>query len=286
MLAGYLFILPIFILFGIFILWPVVDSFLMSFTDESLVNSVTRWVGLANYLTILRDPSFWQAFYNTALFAVQVLPLNIGISLSMALLVHRKFKGVGVFRTVFYAPVVTSMVGVAVVWLWIFNPSYGLLNLVLQAFHLPGQAWLVEPHWSLEVIVLLRVWKGVGANMVIFLAGLNSIPQELLEAAQVDGANRFTRFWLVTWPLLRPVTLYVVVLGTISLFQAFSEVYVMTQGGPVGTSTTVVYYMFENAFQSFELGYGAAIAFILFIVIGILSLFNLTVVQRRMRVEY
>lgn len=286
MAVGYLLILPVFLLYGVFTLWPIVDSFFMSFTNAALTNPITRWIGLENYAAVAGNPEFWQSFYNTTVFAIQVLPLNIAISLALALLVQRRFLGVGIFRTIFYAPVVTSMVGVAVVWLWIFNPSFGILNMVLQALHLPTQSWLVEPNWSLEVIVLLRVWKGVGANMVIFLAGLNSIPRELLEAADVDGASRFKRFWLVVWPLLRPTTLYVIVLGTISLFQAFSEMYVMTQGGPIGTSTTVVYYMFENAFQAYQLGYGSAIAFVLFIVIFILSLFNLIFVQRWMKIEY
>lgn len=283
MIAAYLFILPTLILFCAFVFVPMIQSFIMSLTDANLNSATTHWVGFQNYQSVLKSPDFWQAFKNTAVFAVQVLPLNILISLLLAVLIQKKFRSVGLFRTIFYAPVITSMVAVSVVWSWIFNPSYGLLNIILHAFHLPAQSWLVQPHMSLEVLVLLRIWKGVGANMVIFLAGLNAIPAEVLEAAEVDGATRFRKFILIVWPLLKPTTLYVIVLGTISLLQAFTEVYVMTEGGPIGTSSTVVYLMFQKAFQEFKLGYGAAVAFVLFVIIFALSLFNLVFVQRRMQ---
>lgn len=285
-LAAYLLIAPAVVLFTVFTFIPMVETFTMSFTDKSLVSASTHWVGWANYRAILGSATFRQAFFNTAIFAIQVLPLNIACSLGLATLVYGKFRGVGWFRTIFFAPVVTSMVAVSIIWTWLFDPSNGLVNELLALFHLPPQAWLVEPHWALEVLVLLRVWKGIGANMVIFLAGLNAIPREFWEASVVDGADRARRFWTITWPLLRPTTFYVLVLGTISLFQAFSEMYVMTQGGPMGTTTTVVYLVFNVAFQEFRLGYGAAIAAILFVVILTLSLVNLLVVQRRMRIDY
>lgn len=286
MATAYFLIGPALVLFTIFTFIPMVETFVMSFTNRSLVSTSTQWVGWYNYREILGSSAFWQAFFNTTIFAIQVLPLNIACALGLALLVHGKFRGVGWYRTVFFAPVVTSMVAVSIIWMWIFNPSNGLINAFLTLVHLPTQAWIVEPHWALEVLVLLRVWKGIGANMIIFLAGLNAIPQEYQEAAVVDGADRVHRFWSITWPLLRPTTFYILVLGTISLFQAFSEMYVMTQGGPLGTTTTVVYLVFNIAFQEFQLGYGAAIAATLFVVIFGLSLVNVLVVQRRMRVDY
>lgn len=286
MAAAYLLIGPAVVLFTVFTFIPMVDTFVMSFTNRSLVSTTTHWVGWYNYREILASQAFWQAFFNTTIFSMQVLPLNIACALGLALLVHGKFRGVGWYRTIFFAPVVTSMVAVSIIWMWLFNPSNGLVNVFLAAFHLPTQAWIVQPHWALEVLVLLRVWKGIGANMIIFLAGLNAIPREYQEAAIVDGADKIHQFWSVTWPLLRPTTFYVLVLGTISLFQAFSEMYVMTQGGPLGTTTTVVYLVFTSAFQEFQLGYGAAIAAVLFMVIFGLSLVNVLVVQRRMRVDY
>ncbi|MFD1674184.1 carbohydrate ABC transporter permease [Alicyclobacillus fodiniaquatilis] len=286
MIAGYLFLLPALLLFCIFTFLPMIESFFISFTDMSLNSASTHWVGLQNYALILHSADFWESFLNTAVFAIQVLPLNIIISLFLALLVHKKFKGVGFFRTIFYTPVITSMVAVSVAWLWLFNPSYGLLNSILADLHLPQQSWLVQPHWSLEVLVLLRVWKGVGSNMIIFLAGLNSVPTEMLEAAETDGAGRFRRFWSITWPMLGPTTLYVIVLGTISLLQAFTEVYVMTQGGPLETSSTVVYLLFQKTFQAFQLGFGSAIAFVLFVVILALSMINLVFVQKRLNRAY
>ncbi len=285
-LTAYFLIAPAIVLFTVFTFIPMVETITVSFSNKSLVSASTQWVGWGNYRTILASSSFRQAFFNTAIFALQVLPLNIACSLGLATLVYGKFRGVGWFRTIFFAPVVTSMVAVSILWTWLFNPSNGLINEVLALLHLPTQAWLVEPHWALEVLVLLRVWKGIGVNMVIFLAGLNAIPREFWEASVVDGADRARRFWTITWPLLRPTTFYVLVLGTISLFQAFSEMYVMTQGGPMGTTTTVVYLVFNVAFQEFRLGYGAAIAAILFVVILALSLVNLLVVQRRMRIDY
>lgn len=286
MAAAYLLIGPAVALFTVFTFIPMVETFVMSFTNRSLVSTTTHWVGWYNYREILASQAFWQAFFNTTIFSLQVLPLNVACALGLALLVHGKFRGVGWYRTIFFAPVVTSMVAVSIIWMWLFSPSNGLVNVFLAAFHLPTQAWIVQPHWALEVLVLLRVWKGIGANMIIFLAGLNAIPREYQEAAIVDGADKIRQFWSVTWPLLRPTTFYVLVLGTISLFQAFSEMYVMTQGGPLGTTTTVVYLVFTSAFQEFQLGYGAAIAAVLFVVIFGLSLVNVLVVQRRMRVDY
>lgn len=286
MAAAYLLIGPAVVLFTVFTFIPMVETFVMSFTNRSLLSTTTHWVGWYNYREILASQAFWQAFFNTTIFSLQVLPLNVACALGLALLVHKKFRGVGWYRTIFFAPVVTSMVAVSIIWMWLFSPSNGLVNVFLAAFHLPTQAWIVQPHWALEVLVLLRVWKGIGANMIIFLAGLNAIPREYQEAAIVDGADKIRQFWSVTWPLLRPTTFYVLVLGTISLFQAFSEMYVMTQGGPLGTTTTVVYLVFTSAFQEFQLGYGAAIAAVLFVVILALSLVNVLVVQRRMRVDY
>ncbi|NLJ86004.1 MAG: sugar ABC transporter permease [Firmicutes bacterium] len=268
----YLFILPV-ILFTVFFKFiPIGVSLLLSFTEYDMLSS-PRWVGIANYAYLLSDNDlFWTSLKNTAQYSLEVLPANIAISLLLAILVNQELKGVAFFRTVFYLPVVTSIIAVSMIWMWIYNYQVGLLNSILGLFGLGPFDWLRNPKLALHSLAIMRVWKGVGWNMVIYLAGLQGIPRYIYEAATIDGASAWTQFRRLTWPLLRPVTYYIIVMGLISTFQSFGEIYAMTQGGPLDSTTTLGYLVYQQAFQYWEMGKASATAFILFGVIFALSI--------------
>lgn len=282
MLTGYLFICPVVIYALVTAFVPMVVSFYLSFTRYNMLTPA-KWVGLANYRAILcSDDLFRAALRNTTQYAMEVLPLNIVVSVGLAVLVNRAVRGMTLFRTAYYLPVVTSIIAASMIWLWIYQPDAGLLNLVLsRLFHLPPIDWLGNPRIALHSLVLMRVWKGVGWNMVLYLAGLQGIPAYLYEAATIDGASPAQQFRAITWPMLKPVTYYVIVMGLISTFQTFGEIYAMTKGGPLDSTTTVGFLIYQRAFSHFEMGEASAIAFILFIIIFGLSLLNVKYFQYR-----
>jgi multiple sugar transport system permease protein len=227
-----------------------------------------RFIGLDNYLDLLRTPMFWKALWNTTYFVLVGVPLSIAASLGAALLLNApaaRFKAV--FRTALFAPVVTTLVAVAVIWRYLFNTQYGLVNYVLVHLGLPAPDWLGDPHWAMPMIMLFAVWKNFGYNMVIFLAGLQAIPQDLYEAARIDGANRWRQFWHITLPMLGPVLLVVGVITISGYFQLFAEPYVMTRGDPLQSTVSVLYFMFEEGFKWWNLGRASAVAFLLFLII-------------------
>ncbi|MEW6046893.1 MAG: sugar ABC transporter permease [Bacillota bacterium] len=270
-----LFLLPAVAYTLVFRVAPIGASFYLSLTDYTML-SRPNWVGLENYRRVLFEYDlFWQAFANTVQFALEVLPLNIALALGLALLVNRAIRGIAAFRAIYYLPSVMSVIAASMVWLWLYNTRVGLLNSVLAAVGLPAVNWLGNPGTALHSLVLMRVWKGAGVNMVIYLAGLQGIPVELYEAATIDGAGAFQRFRRITWPLLWPVTFYIIVMGLISTFQTFGEIYAMTQGGPLESTTTVGYLIYQAAFQYFEMGAASAISFVLFVVIFTLSVLQL-----------
>ncbi len=279
---GYLFVLPVVLYVAVVHFLPIASSLYLSFTRYTILSRPV-WVGLANYARLLTDdPLFWRAMRNTAQYALEVLPLNIAISVGLALLVNKATHGVVLFRTLFYMPVVTSIIAVSMMWLWLYEPRSGLLNLLLDRLGLGPVQWLGNPALALHSLVLMRVWRGVGWNMVIYLAGLKGIPQEYYEAAEMDGASALQKFTHITWPALKPVTYYVIVMGLISTFQTFGEVYAMTAGGPLDSTTTVAYLIYQRAFQYYEMGEAASMAFTLFLVIFGLSLINVRYFQSRM----
>lgn len=279
MLTAYLFILPVLIYSIAFNFGPMFASFYLSFTRYNMLTP-PKFIGLANYVRVLTDdPVFWTALKNTAQYALQVLPLNIAISLSLALLVNRAVWGIEVFRTIYYLPVVTSIIAVSMIWLWLYDYNMGLINLVLERFGLGPIDWLGDPRLALHSLVIMRVWKGVGWNMVIYLAGLQGIPQILYEAAEIDGASAWKKFMSITWPSLRPVTVYIIIMGTISTFQTFGEIYAMTGGGPLDSTTTVGFLIYQRAFQYYSMGEASTVAFILFGIIFGLSLINMQFFQ-------
>ena len=283
--AAYGFLAPALVLIFIFFFLPVVAALLLSFTDFDLYAvgdlSNARWVGLRTYVQLLTLPLFWQALRNTFYFALVGGPLSIGVSLAAALLLNNKlvrFKGL--FRTIYFAPFVTTLVAVAIVWRYLYHTRYGLLNYGLGALGMEPVDWLGDPRWAMPAIILMTVWKSFGYNMLIFIAGLQAIPEELYEAARIDGASAWQRFRHVTMPGLAPTLVFVTVITMIGFFQLFVEPYVMTSGGPLRSTTSVVLLMYEEGFRWWRMGHAAAVAFILFVVILSATLVQLAVQKR------
>jgi multiple sugar transport system permease protein len=269
---GWLFVSPALLAIGLFFFLPVVAALFLSFTDFDIYALRTlenaRIVGFDNYVALLRDPLFWTALRNTLYFVLVGGPLSVAVSLGAALLVSaRLVRFKGFFRTVYFAPVVTTLVAVAVVWRYIYHPRFGLLNYALGFLGIDPIDWLGDPVWAMPSIILLAVWKNFGYNMVIFIAGLQAIPDYLYEAAELDGAGPWQRFRHVTLPSLAPTFLFVGLLTMIGYFQLFAEPYVMTQGGPLHATYSVVLFMYEQGFRWWNMGFAAAIAFVLFLII-------------------
>ncbi len=267
--AGVLFAAPALALIGLFFLFPVAASVLLSLTDFDLYaigdRSRLRVVGIANYTALLADPLFWAALRNTAYFVFVAGPLSIALSLAAALaLTATALRLAGLFRTLFFLPVVTSLVAVAVVWRYVYHPRFGLLNAALAALGVAPRDWLGDPALAMPALIALSAWKNFGFNMVIFMAGLQSIPAQLYEAASIDGAGRWQQFIRVTLPMLGPTFAFVAAMTLIGNFQFFAEPYVMTRGGPSNRTLSVVLYMYEQGFRWWNLGYAAAVAFVLF----------------------
>jgi multiple sugar transport system permease protein len=275
--AAWLFLTPALALIGLFFFVPVAASFLLSFTDfdiyavADLANA--RLVGLRNYSRLLESPIFWIALKNTFYFVLVGGPLTMAVSLGAALLVNAplvRFKAF--FRTIYFAPFITTLVAVAIVWRYLYHRQYGLINYALTSIGLPAVDWLGDPRFAMPAIILLAVWKNFGYNMLIFIAGLQAIPQELYEAAYLDGAGAWHRFRHVTLPMLGPTLVFVGLITMIGFFQLFAEPYVMTQGGPLRSTTSLVLLMYEEGFRWWRMGYAAAITFVLFLVILIFML--------------
>jgi multiple sugar transport system permease protein len=280
--AGWWFVAPALALIVVFFLGPVIAAVGLSLTDFDLYSladwHAARWVGLRNYGRILHEPLFWQALWNTLYFAVVGGPLTVAASLGAALLVNaRGLKGKGVARTVFFAPFVTTLVAVAIVWRYLYHPRYGLLNSLLAHVGVSPIDWLGDPHWAMPAIILMATWKNFGYNMLICIAGLQSIPRDLYEAAELDGASVWQRFRHITIPMLGPTLFFVAIVTMIGYLQLFTEPYVMTRGGPLRATTSLVLYMYEEGFRWWRLGNAAAIAFLLFILIV-----AFTALQRRL----
>jgi multiple sugar transport system permease protein len=283
--AAWGFVAPALVALGLFFFLPVAAALVLSFTDFDIYAVADignlRFVGLDNYIHLLETPLFWKALGNTAWFVVLGVPLSIMMSLAAALLLDNKlarFKGF--FRTVYFAPVVTTLVAVAVIWRYLLHTKYGLVNWALGGIGIGPIDWLGDPRWSMPAIVLFAVWKNFGYNMIIILAGLQTIPEELHEAARIDGASAFQRLRHVTLPGLAPVLLVVSILTMAGYFQLFAEPYVITQGGPVESTVSILYFMYEQGFRWWNLGFASAIAFVLFLIMFALTLVQLKVSER------
>ncbi len=263
------FLTPALLLIGMFFFLPVVAGLLLSFTDFDIYAVASpdrvRFVGWRNYADLLESDTFWSAVRNTLYFVLVGAPLSVLVSLATALLVNTPgVKLQGLFRTIYFAPVVTPLVAVAIVWRYLYHPRYGLLNHWMEAVGIDAIDWLGDPRWSMPAIILLAVWKNFGYNMIIFVAGLQAIPRELYEAASVDGAGPWWRFRYITAPSLGPAFLFVGITTMVGFFQLFAEPYVMTQGGPLGSTRSLLLLMYEEGFRWWRLGVASTVAVLLF----------------------
>jgi multiple sugar transport system permease protein len=284
--AAWFFLAPALGLIFIFFFLPVAASLLLSVTDFDLYGiaspSNTRFIGFQNYSRLLATPDFWNALKNTFYFAFVGGPLTIAVSLGAALLLSSKLVRLkGLFRTIYFIPFVTTLVAVSIVWKYLYHTRYGLFNYALGAVGISPIDWLGDPHWAMPAIILMAVWKSFGYNMLIFIAGLQAIPEELYDSAEIDGAGPVRKFFSITLPMLAPTLVFVGVITMIGYFQLFAEPYVMTQGGPLRSTTSVVLLMYEEGFRWWRMGYAAAIAFVLFIVILIATLLQFRLQKER-----
>ncbi|HEY68112.1 MAG: sugar ABC transporter permease [Chloroflexi bacterium] len=287
-LSAYLFLLPSIVIFATFVFFPLFFSFYASLTHWNLPFKPS-FTGLENYHYLFTDeigaPEFFRSIRNSFYYALGV-PLNMGISLAIAVLLNQRLRGVSLFRTAYFLPTITSTAAISVIWLWIYHPAdYGLLNSILLKLGFSPLRWLRDPHLAMPALILMGIWHGMGYNIVIFLAGLQSIPTTLYEAAEIDGAGGWARFWRITWPLLGPTTFYVLVIGIINSLKAFTQMHVMTEGGPLGATTTITYYLYQQAFENFAMGRASAVACVLFVILFILTLIQFKVVGSRIHYE-
>jgi multiple sugar transport system permease protein len=278
-LEGYLFISPWLIGFLAFTTIPMAASLYFSLTDWNIVTP-PRFIGLDNYRALFfEDPLFWQSLKVTAIYTLFSVPLRLGLALLAAVLLARPLLGNGIFRTILYIPEVVSGVALALLWTWNFNPEFGLINAGLRALGIPGPGWIYSSGWALPALILMSTWK-IGGNMVIYLAALQAIPKELYEAAELDGAGAWSKFWSVTLPMLSPAIFFTLVLGAITSLQVFTEAYVMTRGGPGNATMFYALYLYFAAFEFREMGYASAMAWVLFAITMTMTLFIFSTVRR------
>lgn len=263
---GYLFIFPWLSGLIIFTVGPVIASFYLSLTTYDIINP-PNFIGFSNFKVLfLEDPLFWQALKVTVLYTIGAVPLQLIFGFAIALLMNQKLRGMSVFRTIYYLPAVVSGVAVSVLWKWIFMPDVGIINILLAKIGINGPNWLGDPNWVLPALIIMSLW-GVGGGMVIYLAGLQGIPTELYEAAEIDGAGRWAKFRAITIPMMSPVIFFNLVMGVIGSFQTFTQAYIMTSGGPQNASLFYILYLYQRAFLELKMGYASALAWILFLVI-------------------
>ncbi|HOO32785.1 MAG TPA: sugar ABC transporter permease [Thermotogota bacterium] len=280
-LTGWLTVLPALSTQIIFIYLPLCWAFYNSFFKWNMIRPM-KFIGLRNYEKMFSSSEFWSSLWTTFLYVLGTVPPAIFIGLGLALLMNMDWlKLKGFFRTGFYIPVITAMAAAAVIWEWIFEPNYGILNWILSWFGVDGVGWLSDPNYSLVALMIVGVWKRVGYNMVLFLAGLQVIPKSLYEVADIDGASAFSKFKNITWPLLSPTTLFVVVLQFIASFRVFVSVSVMTRGGPLDSTRVITYYLYQQAFENMKFGYSSAVAVFMFVLMLVFTLIQFKVSKRR-----
>lgn len=275
-LTPYLFLLPALLMLGLTVFLPALQAFYLSFTRyEYDLTQTPQWVGFANFRRLWADPVFWQTLRNTVLYLIGVVPILVIAPLALAILVNQKLRGIQWFRAAYYTPVVISMVVAGIAWKWLYAEN-GLLNQLLkQLGTTDGIPWLTSPNWAIFSVMAVTVWKGLGYYMVIYLAGLQALPADLYEAAAIDGSDGIRKHWDITVPLMKPYLVLVAVISAISATKVFEEIFIMTQGGPRNSSKTIVYYLYEQAFQNFEMSYACTIGLVLFLIILSLSILNL-----------
>ena len=273
-LAGWLFVGPVILGVLAFQIVPVIASLGVSMTNWTGLND-PDFLGLSNFVALFTtDTRFYATLTNTAIFTVAIVFLSIAIGLGLAVLCNQKIRGVGVFRTLYYSPAITNVVAIGLVWFWLYEPNNGLINSALRGIGISGPAWLSDPRTALIAVIIVALWQGVGYPMVILLAGLQSIDRSLLEAATVDGASNWRRFWSITFPLLTPSIFFLTIMQFISSFQVFGIIYVMTSGGPNNATSVLIFEIYQVAFAQGRLGYAAAMGWVLFLIVGLVTAFQ------------
>jgi multiple sugar transport system permease protein len=280
--AGYLFVAPSLIILTVFVFWPILQSVILSLQHWRFGSATQEWAGLDNYSRLLHDDRVWGALRNTLYFTAVSVPLGLVISLALALALNTALPVRPLLRAAFFLPVIASFAIIAIVWSFMLDPDIGLLAYWSRLIHLPTSAWLRDPNWAMPAVIVVSIWKSLGFNMVLFLAGLQGIPETYYEAAAVDGATGWRRFWYVTLPLLRPTGLFVLVVSVIGAFQVFDQVYVMTPGGgPLFSTETVVTYIYHQGIELIDISYAAGIGVVLFALVFLLTLIQLRVLRYR-----
>jgi ABC-type sugar transport system permease subunit len=272
---GYMFLLPSAVILLVFVVYPIAQSLWMSLHNWSIFSSSHQWVGLGNYRTMLHDPRFWNALRNTAVYTAVVVPVQVAAGLALAVALQRNSLINKFMRSVFFFPVISALATMGIVWKFLLDPQIGIINHLMVAVGLPDINFLQSTTWALPAVIAVGIWKNAGFSMVIYLAALGNIPRSIIEAAAVDGAGPWHRFWHITLPMLRQSTLFAVVIATITSMQLFDLVYVMTGGGPLFRTDTLVTYLYQVGFQNFESGYAAAISWVLFLLILLISMLQL-----------
>lgn len=271
---AYLFIAPIIVSFGIFRVYPAIQTLIYAFFKVELLRHRFTFIGLENFFSLLEDKIFLKSFVNTLKYVTYTVPISTAIGIIMAIVLNTKLRINNFLKAVYFSPYVTSAVAAAMVWWWLYNPQFGLFNAILKLLHLPPQPWLTSSHQALMSVVIFSVWKIIGYNIIIFIAGLQAIPEVYYEAAKIDGANPLMRFFKITLPLLTPTTTFILIYNTILAFQVFDQVFILTGGGPSHSTTVVVLELYQQAFLKYRFGYAAAMAMVLFICI-----LGITVIQ-------
>lgn len=279
-MMGFLFILPAMIPLLVFWIIPIIWSGGLSFTDWDMMSENIQFMGLKNYTSLLKDPNFGKVLWNTLVFALGSTVPSIVIGLLVALAMNGARRGTGIYRTVIFAPYITPMVAVSVVWSWIFEPRVGILNFVLELFGLPGSQWTQSSETAMLSVLIVTVWKSIGWTMIFYMEAIRKVPQNLLEAAAIDGANSFWRFWKIIIPMISPTTFFLVIMSTISSLQAYDQIQVLTQGGPAGATRTLLYYYYQEAFRNFNTGKASAVAIVLVLITVVLSLIETEVSKK------
>lgn len=272
-----LFLLPSLGGLAVFSLIPIAASLVLTLFDWDLLTP-PRYIGLDNFAELFASEDFWASLIHTLSFIVGYIPLVLVLALALALVLNQKLRGLLIFRAAFYLPVVSAWVAVALLWQWIFNPKFGLVNYALSLVGITGPGWLFDPNWAMPAIILTSVWKDMGFVMVMFLAGLQGIPADYYEAASIDGAGRWQSFWHITRPLLAPTTFFALIISLINSFQVFDQVWIMTEGGPAGATTVLVQQIVQNAFSYSRMGYASALSWVLFLMV-----FVATALQMRLQ---
>jgi len=277
----YLYLLPTFFFLFIFTHYPILKTFYMGLFKWNLATPKKQFVGLNNYIQAYSTPLFWEVLGNNVLFAVGTVPITLALALVLALLINQKIRGLAIYRALLFYPTMVPMAAAAMIWLWILTPNYGLLNYYGKWVGLPDIHWLGHSRLALWALVLVGVWKRVGYYMVIYLAGLQVIPEHLYEAAIIEGASPWHRFWRVTFPLISPTTFFVAVMAVIDSFQAIDQVYLMTGGGPGNATNLFIFYIYQNAFRFFDFGYASAVSAVLFLILLALTVLAFRTLHRR-----